>query len=583
MPFTKRSRRVLAACIAAATLAPPSAFAATDQQVADAVMSGAGWLRTQQNIATGQISGFGGDYALSALSAAGVHPADVKGPGASDPSAQDYYATAFANTSAPSSTGLLFGYAAGIDVQRLSATKNLVALLASAYNSGGDLSGSFAGGQINVAAFSLVGLNRVGTSPAVLRKINAYLESQQHNDGGWGLSRAVTPAQLAATGGVDVTGEVIAGLCETGTAADAPVIRAAVAFLEGRQDPATGGWGNADSTAWAVSGLNACGIDANEGRLRTASGKTPVDFLLSQQVTTAGADFGAFVFGAGANLYTTQNAVRALAGESFSADPPRRAAAADPRLRPAPVVPDGTEVPHALLVDDGAGDVRFCSITAPAGAALSAVLAAAQAASVPAGCVTSSAVADGTVSEVNGKTGAWRVRLDRRPEGVADATTVVAFGDTVTVRLAPSAGAAGPAGPAGQNGTIGASGPAGDAGPTGAAGAPGSAGAPGTAGPAGTAGPIGPAGPQGATGPAGSQGPAGPAAAIACKLRDEGRRVRCRVVARGAGRATLRRNGRTYAAGTAGRLRARRIITAGRYTLRVRYPNRVATLPVRVR
>ena len=53
-------------------LAPASAFAATQQQVNDAVAAGAAWVRTQQNASTGQITGFGGDYALSALSAAGI-------------------------------------------------------------------------------------------------------------------------------------------------------------------------------------------------------------------------------------------------------------------------------------------------------------------------------------------------------------------------------------------------------------------------------------------------------------------------------------------------------------------------------
>jgi hypothetical protein len=64
--------------------------------------------------------------------------------------------------------------AAGIDAQRVSASANLVALLATAYNRTGDLEGSFAGGATNLAAFSTLALARVGAPGAVLAKANAY-------------------------------------------------------------------------------------------------------------------------------------------------------------------------------------------------------------------------------------------------------------------------------------------------------------------------------------------------------------------------------------------------------------------------
>ena len=314
--------------MAIAALAPAAAPAATQQEVAAGVGAGAAWLRTQQNPTTGQITGFGGDYALSALAAAGVHAADVHGPGALDPSAQDYYADLWSAQTTPNSTAILFGAAAGIDVQRLSASTNLVALLATAYNRTGDLEGSFASGATNLAAFSALALARVGAPSAVLGKANAYLRGQQHTDGGWNFGRVATDAQRAGASSVDMTGAVLAALCETGAAATDPDVRGGISFLEGRQDPATGGFGNVDSTGWAVSGIHACGIDPQGGRLTTSASKTPVDFLLSQQDPS-----GAFLFGGAPNLYSTQNAVRALAGESFSADPPRRAAAADPRFR----------------------------------------------------------------------------------------------------------------------------------------------------------------------------------------------------------------------------------------------------------
>ena len=264
--------------------------------------------------------------------------------------------------------------------------------------------------------------------PAGVLKANGYLRGQQHLDGGWGVGRVSTDAQRAAAGSVDMTGTVLAALCETGSAANDPEVRAGLSFLEGRQDPATGGFGNVDSTGWALSGLNACGVAPQGGRFTTSASLTPVDYLLSQQDAN-----GAFLFSGAPNLYSTQNAVRALAGEAFSADPPRRATAADPRFRAVPAVADGTPTPHVLAIDDGAGDVRLCSVTAPAGAALATLLAAA-----PCGIVAGrlrrlvrdqrrarhrrSAAAEG----------AWRLRLNRarrsRPRREARA---IAFGDTV--------------------------------------------------------------------------------------------------------------------------------------------------------
>ena len=503
-----RVPRLVVAFAAIAALAPPAASAAaTQQEIDESVAEGAAWLRTQQNVATGQLTGFGGDYALSALAAAGVHPADVNGGG---PSAQDYYADLWAAQTTPSSTAILFGHAAGLDVQRLSASTNLVAQLAAAYNA----DGSLGNGATNLTAFSALALARVGAPSAALARINGYLRGQQHLDGGWNFGRVSTDAQRAAAGSVDMTGAVLAALCETGAGANDPDVRAGLSFLEGRQDPVGGGFGNVDTTGWALSGLRACGVDPQGGRFTTSASTNPVDYLLSQQDPS-----GAFLFSGAPNLYSTQNAVRALAGEAFSADPPRRATAADPRFRAVPAVADGTPTPHVLGIDDGAGDVRLCSVTAPAGATLAAFLASAT------GCVTSVATAGGLVSGVNGAAGDWRVRLNRTPEQPASDARVVAFGDMVALRRIPSAVPQGSPGPAGQPGAT------------------------------------------GATGAAGARGARGPRGRVRCTVRSR-RRVTCRVTGNDA-RAKLVRRGRVYASGTARRLRASRAVRPGRYTLRL--------------
>ena len=316
MQVHRFARHAVAACLTLAVLGSPPAHAATQQEVAEAIGAGAAWIRTQQNPATGQLTGFGGDYALSALAAADVHPADVHGDGAS---AQDFHAGAWTAQMTPSSTAILFGSAAGIDAQRLSASTNLVALLATAYNPSGDLEGAFGGGATNLTAFSALALARMGAPAPVLAKSNAYLRAQRHSDGGWSFGRVATDAQRAAASSVDMTGAALAALCETGAGDNDPDVRAGLSLLEGRQDPATGGFGNVDSTGWAVSGLNACGVDAQGGRFTTVAGATPADYLLSQQDPGGG-----FLFDGAPNLYSTQNAVRALAGEAFS--PSRRGA-----------------------------------------------------------------------------------------------------------------------------------------------------------------------------------------------------------------------------------------------------------------
>jgi hypothetical protein len=492
--------RLVVACAAVALLAPATASAAAPQEEIDqSVAAGAAWMRTQQNVATGQITGFGGDYALSALAAAGVHPADV-----GSPSAQDYYAGVWAGQTAPSSTAVLFGHAAGLDVQRLSESTNLVAQLAAAYNA----DGSFGNGATNIAGFTALALARVGAPAGVLAKVNAYLRGQQHLDGGWNFGRVTTDAQRAAASSVDMTGAVLAALCETGAGAADSDVRAGLSFLEGRQDPATGGFGNVDSTGWVLSGLNACGVAAQGGRFTTSASLTPVDYLLSQQDAS-----GAFLFSGAPNLYSTQNAVRALAGEAFSADPPRRATATDPRIRALPAVADGTPTPHVLAIDHGAGDVRLCSVTAPAGASLATLLGAAP-------CVTSFTGAGGVVTEIDGHRGDWRLRLNRTPEQPASDVRAIAFGDMVGLRASASV-----------------AGPQGSPGPSGA---------------------------TGATGPAGDRGPRGPRARVTCKVRSR-RRVTCRV--KSGSSAKLVRHGRTYATGTPKRLRARRPLRPGRYTL----------------
>jgi Collagen triple helix repeat (20 copies) len=158
-------------------------------------------------------------------------------------------------------------------------------------------------------------------------------------------------------------------------------------------------------------------------------------------------------------------------------------------------------------------------------------------------------------------------------EGARNALLVVsstASTGTLEVPLTGS-GASLPSGPAGTQGARG------EAGPQGSAGTPGQRGTPGQTGPQGQPGTQGPAGPRGLAGPPGRD-------AICKVLRGRGApRISCTLAVgkAGAARASLTRDGRTYARGTIASLHAvHGHLATGRYTLRYRYGGHSVTVAV---
>ena len=105
------------------------------------------------------------------------------------------------------------------------------------------------------------------------------------------FGRVGTDAQRATAGSVDMTGAVLAALCETGAAANDPDVRAGLSFLDGRQDPATA------ASETSTRPVGRCPASTPAGSLRRAGASpprracTPVDYLLSQQDPS-----GAFLF-----------------------------------------------------------------------------------------------------------------------------------------------------------------------------------------------------------------------------------------------------------------------------------------------
>lgn len=448
-------RRVLgplvAACLAAAAaLAPASAPAATDQQVAQAVGAAADWFAGRQ-LADGSFGvndGLDPAWALLGLAGAGRHAADMRpaagGPAA--PTAQDGQLAIWTGPdegawwafSHPQATdferAILQARAIGVQPTRMSAQRNVLAGLAAHYRDGWFTSQT---SVFNHTVFGLMALAALPVPDGLLQRTARIVASNQHDDGGYTSYPATDPATRARASDIDSTGAAIAALCAAGRAASDPAVAGGIAFLRSRR-AANGAIGNLNSTSWALDGLGQCGIRRGSSGW-TAADETTVDLLLSLQIAS-GPDAGGWSLTGGttANEYVTADALRALSAAAFVVAAPARANAADPVVRPAPVVADGTVVPVALAIDPGRGDARLCATSAPVGATVAAVLEAARLNSEPAGCVTSIQLDGGIVTSVDGAAvtgvGGWRASLDGGAESAAGPQSV-GFGDIVSVRL----------------------------------------------------------------------------------------------------------------------------------------------------
>lgn len=476
----------LCASLLALVALPATAVATSTQGEIDvAAEKATEYIHSQQETATGAIPGFGGDWATTALAAAGVDVVDVRGSGPGDPSLQDFLLGEYTlptwdedppmGTVAEYARSTLVSYAAGLDPARLSATSNQPAQLAGRWN---PTTGSFGEASSYNSAFAFMAMKAAGVSRWALAPTVSFLRQNQHDDGGWTYTAALTAPAREKPSEEDITGAAVAALCEAGAPAYDPAVASALSYLRGRLIDSTGGieylWGpspNADTTAWVVSGLNACGVDPQSPEWTTSAGKTPIDYLLSLQIPS-GVEAGAFGYEdtSAANLYATQDALRAIAGGVFTASPQS--------VRTPPTVSVGTPVPHVLAIELAPGNVKLCKVIAPAGAPLSEVLAAAEATSFPSGCVISLSVSGGRVEAINGvapesQDEAWLARLDHGGAAIA-AEQLVGFGDVISMRLGQNPSiAVGPVGPQGSVGPQGLSGVAGEPGKRGLRGKPG--------------------------------------------------------------------------------------------------------------
>jgi hypothetical protein len=449
----------LAAAACALLSAPAASATSTPAQIEASVSKGVAYLKSLQQTN----GGFTSDWDLSALASAGVAAANVKNTGAST-DARTWYRELIGNTSTwpkeakvtEDERATLNAYAAGIDPARVSKTQNLVAQIASYYQTAnpgyyGEPS-VFEGTVFGLLALAdtktRTGVDRVPR--ALLEKSIAVVEANQHIDGGWDYRKAQGNEEIRKSAGEpDTTGAAIAALCTAGVSKTSGVIVKAREYLESQLISKSGAFSsafgaNSDSNAWAVQGLNACGINPQEEGFTSKEKKTPIDFLISQQLTGGG--FRYLTSGSAVNEYSSQDAVRALAGVGFTVTPPVPTGGLEQWFAEGNFSTSKTiKSPLALIINNGTSTLKVCSVSlAPeeATTTLEAVLKAAEAGSTPKECVTShkSESATKTITQINGfpSTSApeWDVSIDGSGEEQAKTSKVIHLGDTIYLRLA---------------------------------------------------------------------------------------------------------------------------------------------------
>jgi energy-coupling factor transport system substrate-specific component len=160
--------------------------------------------------------------------------------------------------------------AAGLSAQAF-AGHDLVAELDGRLGANGSVSD-----QVNLTTFAILALRAADAPPA--NRTYAWLERQQDSDGGFGFGEA------GGSSDVDDTGAVLEALAGVGGRATTVRTRA-LGYLRGQQNrdggfPAqAGGESNAQSTAWAVQGLDASGV--NPASFQRSGGSSPMAYLQS--------------------------------------------------------------------------------------------------------------------------------------------------------------------------------------------------------------------------------------------------------------------------------------------------------------
>ena len=208
-------------------------------------------------------------WAALGLAAAGENPQDVARGGHS---LLDYVRGGAASASDPGSLArtILVARAAGISADNFGG-RNLVGELERDIRPNGSVAN-----QVNLTAFAVLALRAAGVGPPAATV--PWLLRQQDGDGGFNF------ATRGGSSDVDDTGAALQALAGAGGGTSARVRSRAVRFLRAQQGgdggfpSEPGGDSNAQSTAFAVQGMIAAGVDPASLRRR---GTSPLDYLHS--------------------------------------------------------------------------------------------------------------------------------------------------------------------------------------------------------------------------------------------------------------------------------------------------------------
>jgi energy-coupling factor transport system substrate-specific component len=178
--------------------------------------------------------------------------------------------------------------------------------------------GSFAH-LVNITAFAIFALRVAGSAAdnGIVSIAGRWLAAQQNRDGGFGF---------AGRGGgedVDDTAAALQGSIDASGRHSSAVVARAVAYLRRAQNPdggfpqQPGGESNAQSTAWAVQGLSAAGVDVNA--FKHGGSRSSLGYLQSLAAPDGSVRYSRT--SAQTPVWVTAEALTALAGKPFPIAP----------------------------------------------------------------------------------------------------------------------------------------------------------------------------------------------------------------------------------------------------------------------
>jgi Prenyltransferase and squalene oxidase repeat/ECF-type riboflavin transporter, S component len=172
---------------------------------------------------------------------------------------------------------------------------------------------------VNITTFAIFALRVAGSSAdnQLVTAAGRWLAAQQGSDGGFGF---------AGRGGgedVDDTAAALQAVIDASGQRRGAVVARAVAYLRRAQNPdggfpeQPGGESNAQSTAWAVQGLDAAGV--NVSAFKRAGSRSPLGYLQSLVASNGSVRYSRT--SAQAPVWVTAQALTALAGKPFPVAP----------------------------------------------------------------------------------------------------------------------------------------------------------------------------------------------------------------------------------------------------------------------